>query len=72
MPIYDYKIEAESYPKPCAEHPQIGIVKITRGDGLRWLRIEDYDAAIKRIVDTAPPLTDVQRDKLATLLNDDQ
>jgi hypothetical protein len=30
----------------------------------------DYDTAIKRIVDAAPPLSDAQRDKLATLLDD--
>jgi hypothetical protein len=30
----------------------------------------DYDAAIRAIVDAAPPLTDAQRDKLATLLAD--
>jgi len=31
---------------------------------------EDYDAAIKRIVDAAPPLSQAQRGKLMTLLND--
>jgi hypothetical protein len=30
----------------------------------------DYETAIKRIVDAAPPLSDAQRDKLATLLDD--
>jgi hypothetical protein len=31
---------------------------------------EDYDTAIKRIVDAAPPLSQAQRDRLATLLDD--
>ncbi len=29
-----------------------------------------YEAAIKRIVDAAPPLSDAQRDRLAMLLDD--
>lgn len=32
---------------------------------------DDYEAAVKRIVDEAPPLSDAQRDKLATLLAKD-
>jgi hypothetical protein len=32
---------------------------------------DDYQAAIRAIVDAAPPLTQAQRDKLAVLLDDD-
>lgn len=32
---------------------------------------DDYEAAMRRIVDAAPPLSDAQRDKLAALLADD-
>lgn len=31
---------------------------------------QDYDAAVQAVVDAAPPLTDAQLDKLATLLDD--
>jgi hypothetical protein len=31
---------------------------------------QDYETAIKRIVDAAPPLTQAQRDRLAALLAD--
>jgi hypothetical protein len=32
---------------------------------------EDYDPAIRAIVDAAPPLSDAQWDKLAALLDDE-
>jgi hypothetical protein len=31
---------------------------------------EAYEAAIRRVVDAAPPISAAQRDKLATLLDD--
>lgn len=32
----------------------------------------DYEAAIKRIADAAPPLSQAQRDRLAVLLDDSE